>query len=157
MWACAVTRIALARWRGGAEDGGSPDEATEMGNARWSPLLCLLLAAAGHAQSNVYKCVDGPHPVYQQMPCQGRAEWRWEVPREESLARGPASPTAGRAAGRPRTPRPGRARGALIPLSADPAACTRARQQRGKRLAKAKRLDFVQRRQLDDAVYDACR
>jgi len=52
----------------------------------------------------------------------------------------------------------GRARAALIPISTDPTACERARQQRGKVLAKAKqRLDFVQRRQLDDAVYDACR
>ncbi|HEL7735133.1 TPA: hypothetical protein UL585_003005, partial [Stenotrophomonas maltophilia] len=46
---------------------------------------------------------------------------------------------------------------ALIPISTDPRACERARQRRGEVLAKVKRLDFVQRRQLDDAVYDACR
>jgi hypothetical protein len=131
-----------------------------MPRLRCSPLLCLLLATAAQAQSNVYKCVDGPHAVYQQTPCQGRAEWRWEVPAEASLSRGPvpgAARTASAVPARPRAARVGRARAALIPISADPGACERARQQRGKVLAKAKRLDFVQRRQLDDAVYDACR
>jgi hypothetical protein len=59
---------------------------------RWSLLLCLLLPMAAPAQTNVYKCVDGPHPVYQQTPCQGRAAWRWEVPAEQSLSRGAAAP-----------------------------------------------------------------
>ena len=53
-----------------------------MSHAFWSLWVCLLLTTAAHARTNVYKCVDGPHPVYQQTPCQGRAEWRWEVPPE---------------------------------------------------------------------------
>ncbi|MDQ7279524.1 hypothetical protein O0J73_02010 [Stenotrophomonas sp. Sm6012] len=121
------------------------------------PLLCLLLAGAVHAQTQVYKCVEGSHPVYQQTPCQGRAEWRWEVPAEQSLSRGPGPAAATPAPARRRASRRGRARAALIPISADPRACERARQQRGKALARARRLDFVQRRQLDDAVHDACR
>ncbi|MDV9040372.1 hypothetical protein [Stenotrophomonas sp. RAC2] len=131
-----------------------------MPRMRCSPLLGLLLVTAVHAQTNVYKCVDGPHAVYQQTPCQGRAEWRWEVPVEASLSRDPA-PRAVRAGSTVPAPsramRSGRAQAALIPISTDPTACERARQQRGNVLARAKRLDFVQRRQLDDAVYDACR
>lgn len=46
-----------------------------MSHAFWSLWVCLLLTTAAHARTNVYKCVDGPHPVYQQTPCQGRAEW----------------------------------------------------------------------------------
>ncbi|EMB2832430.1 hypothetical protein [Stenotrophomonas maltophilia] len=131
-----------------------------MSRVRCSPLLCLLLAAAVHAQTNVYKCVDGPHPVYQQTPCQGHAEWRWEVPEEQSLSRGPVPKPARAGSGvlaPPRTVRSRRAQAALIPISTDPRACERARQHRGEVLARSKRLDFVQRRQLDDAVYDACR
>ncbi|EMT5435143.1 MULTISPECIES: DUF4124 domain-containing protein [Stenotrophomonas] len=131
-----------------------------MSRVRCSPLLCLLLATAVHAQTNVYKCVDGPHPVYQQTPCQGRAEWRWEVPEEQSLSRGPVTKAA-RAGSAvlapPRTVRSGRAHAVLIPISTDPRACERARQHRGNVLARNKQLHFLQRRQLDDAVYDACR
>ncbi|MBA0395091.1 hypothetical protein D7U98_06685 [Stenotrophomonas maltophilia] len=128
-----------------------------MPRVRCSPLLCLLLAAAVNAQTNVYKCVDGPHPVYQQTPCQGRAEWRWEVPVEQSSSRGVEAKAAGPVTSKPRAVRPSGARAALISIRRDPAACDRARQQREKALAKRTRLDFVQRRQLDDAVYDACR
>lgn len=42
-----------------------------MPRMRCSPLLCLMLVTAVHAQTNVYKCVDGPHPVYQQTPMPG--------------------------------------------------------------------------------------
>jgi len=156
----ALTHIALAQRGRHVDDGRSLVEEPAMPRVRCSPLLCLLLAAVVHAQTNVYKCVDGPHPVYQQTPCQGRAEWRWEVPAEASRSRGPL-PKAAKAASavpaRPRSVRSGRAHAALIPISTDPTACERARQQRGKALAKADRLDFVQRRQLDDAVHDACR
>ncbi|MCX2895028.1 hypothetical protein ORG27_15720 [Stenotrophomonas lactitubi] len=110
------------------------------------------------AQTNVYKCTDGDQPVYQQTPCQGRAEWRWEVPAVESRARGP-TPSVIRPArsAATRTPRRGRAQGALISITADPQACDRARQQQVKTLAKPRRLDYLQRRQLDDAVREACR
>lgn len=120
---------------------------------RWSLLLCLLLPMAAPAQTNVYKCVDGPHPVYQQTPCQGRAAWRWDVPAEQSLSRGAVVPAV-----TPSKPsrRAVRAQGALITISTDAAACERVRRQRGQALLKRRRLDFVQRRQLDDAVYDAC-
>ena len=128
-----------------------------MSIARWSPLLCLLLATTAHAQTNVYKCVDGPHPVYQQTPCQGRAEWRWEVPVDQSLSRGVETRVADSVTPKPRVVRRSGARAALISIRSDPAACERARQQREKALARNTRLDFVQRRQLDDAVYDACR
>ncbi|OMP39682.1 hypothetical protein BMR86_11385 [Stenotrophomonas sp. KAs 5-3] len=67
------------RWRQLVEEPPMP-------RMRCSPLLCLMLVTAVHAQTNVYKCVDGPHPVYQQTPCQGHAEWRWEVPEEQSLS-----------------------------------------------------------------------
>lgn len=125
---------------------------------RWGVLPGLLLAAVAAAQTNVYKCTDGEHPVYQQTPCQGRAEWRWEVPSVESKARGPlpsAVPPARR--GATRTPRRGRAQGALISITADPRGCEQAHQQQVKTLAKPRRLDYLQRRQLDDAVREACR
>lgn len=125
---------------------------------RWGVLPGLLWAAVAAAQTNVYKCTDGEHPVYQQTPCQGEAEWRWEVPSAESKARGPL-PSAvqpARSATR-RTPRRGRAQGALISIMADPQACERAREQQVKTLAKPRRLDYLQRRQLDDAVREACR
>ncbi|MCO7472611.1 hypothetical protein NJG16_21285 [Stenotrophomonas maltophilia] len=124
----------------------------------WGVLPGLLWAAVAAAQTNVYKCTDGEHPVYQQTPCQGQAEWRWEVPAVESKARGPL-PAAVQPArrGATRTPRRGRAQGALISITADPQACERARQQQVKTLAKPRRLDYLQRRQLDDAVRDACR
>lgn len=128
-----------------------------MSIAFWSPLLCLLLATVAHAQTNVYKCVDGPHPVYQQTPCHGHAEWRWEVPAEPLSTGGTAAKAVNPAPSRPRVVQQGRARAALISISADPAACERARQQRGKVLANGKRMDFVRRRQLDDAVHEACR
>ncbi|MFV7454143.1 hypothetical protein ACNPMX_04950 [Stenotrophomonas maltophilia] len=128
-----------------------------MSNAFWSLWVCLLLTTAAHARTNVYKCVDGPHPVYQQTPCQGRAEWRWEVPPEPPSTGATMAKPASPASSRPRVVQQGRARAALIPISTDPAACEHARQQRGKALAQAKRLDFVKRRQLDDAVHDACR
>lgn len=129
-----------------------------MSNACWSVLLlCLLLATGANAQTNVYKCVDGAHPVYQQTPCQGRAEWRWEVPAEPPSTGATAAKAASPAPSRPRVVQQGRAQAALIPISVDPAACERARQQRGKVLANGKRMDFVQRRQLDDAVHEACR
>ncbi|WP_075677873.1 hypothetical protein [Stenotrophomonas sp. TD3] len=123
---------------------------------RWSLMVCLLLPMAAPAQTNVYKCVGGPHPVYQQTPCQGRAAWRWEVPEEQSMSRGPVVPavTPSKPSRRPR--RATRAQGALITISTDAAACERARRQRERELLKRRRLDFVQRRQLDDAVYDAC-
>jgi hypothetical protein len=116
----------------------------------------LLLVANVQAQTNVYKCVDGPHPVYQQTPCQGRAEWRWEVAAEP----GPSSAAAvtERRESRPKpAAMPRRAQAALIAISADPGGCDRARRQRQAALARRVRLDLVQRRQLDDAVYDACR
>lgn len=124
----------------------------------WGVLSGLLLAAVAAAQTNVYKCTDGEHPVYQQTPCQGRAEWRWEVPAVESKARGPlpASVQPARSGARP-TPRRGRAQGGVISITADPQACERARQQQVKTLAKPRRLDYLQRRQLDDAVREACR
>ncbi|MBH1628673.1 hypothetical protein I5U62_17260 [Stenotrophomonas maltophilia] len=124
---------------------------------RWSLMLCLLLPMAAPAQTLVYKCVDGPHPVYQQTPCQGRAAWRWDVPAEQSLSRGAAAPVvpAPKASARPR--RAPRARGALITISSDAVACPRARRQREQALLKRRRTDFVQRRQWDDAVHDACR
>lgn len=128
-----------------------------MSIARWSPLLCLLLATTAHAQTNVYKCVGGPHPVYQQTPCQGRAEWRWEVPVDQSLSRGVETRVADSVTPKPRVVRRSGGRAALISIRSDPAACDRARQQREKALARNTRLDFVQRRQMDDAVYDACR
>ncbi|ARZ74940.1 hypothetical protein CCR98_12380 [Stenotrophomonas sp. WZN-1] len=123
---------------------------------RWSLMVCLLLPIAAPAQTNVYKCVDGPHPVYQQTPCQGRAAWRWEVPAEQSLSRGPVVPavTQPKPSRRPR--RAARAQGALITISTDAVACERARRQRERELLKRRRLDFVQRRQLDDAVHGAC-
>ncbi|WP_447935029.1 hypothetical protein [Stenotrophomonas lactitubi] len=124
----------------------------------WGVLPGLLWAAVAAAQTNVYKCTDGEHPVYQQTPCQGQAEWRWEVPAVESKARGPL-PAAVQPArrGATRTPRRGRAQGVLISITADPQACERARQQQVKTLAKPRRLDYLQRRQLDDAVREACR
>lgn len=128
-----------------------------MSNAFWSLWVCLLLTAAAHARTNVYKCVDGPHPVYQQTPCQGRAEWRWEVPPEPPSTGATVAKPASPASSRPRVVRQARARAALISISADPAACERARQQRAKVLANGKRMDFVQRRQLDDAVHEARR
>jgi hypothetical protein len=124
----------------------------------WGVLPGLLLAAVAMAQTNVYKCTDGDQPVYQQTPCQGRAEWRWEVPAVESRARGP-TPSVIRPArsAATRTPRRGRVQGALISITADPQACDRARQQQVKTLTKPRRLDYLQRRQLDDAVREACR
>ncbi|TDB35764.1 hypothetical protein TEP_08000 [Stenotrophomonas sp. TEPEL] len=124
----------------------------------WGVMPALLWAAVATAQTNVYKCTGGEHPVYQQTPCQGRAEWRWEVPGSESKARGPlpsAVPPARSAT--TRTPRRGRAQGALISITVAPQACERARQQQVKALAKPRRLDYLQRRQLDDAVREACR
>ncbi|QKW56536.1 hypothetical protein HUT07_07895 [Stenotrophomonas sp. NA06056] len=125
---------------------------------RWGMLPGLLWAAAAAAQTNVYKCTDGEHPVYQQTPCQGQAAWRWEVPAVESKARGPlpAAPSPARS-GTPRTSWRGRAQGALIPIIADPQGCERARQRQVTALAKPRRLDYLQRRQLDDAVREACR
>jgi hypothetical protein len=125
---------------------------------RWGVLPGLLLAAVAAAQTNVYKCTDGDHPVYQQTPCQGRAEWRWEVPDVESRARGPLPSAVQPARSRTtRTPRRGRAQAALISITADPRGCEQARQQQVKTLAKPRRLDYLQRRQLDDAVREACR
>ncbi|CAM4442953.1 hypothetical protein CR156_10155 [Stenotrophomonas lactitubi] len=124
----------------------------------WGVLPGLLLAAVAMAQTNVYKCTDGDQPVYQQTPCQGRAEWRWEVPSAESKARGPLPSAVSPARrGATRIPRRGRAQAALISITADPQACDRARQQQVKTLAKPRRLDYLQRRQLDDAVREACR
>jgi len=45
----------------------------------------------------------------------------------------------------------------LITISSDAVACQRARRQREQALLKRRRTDFVQRRQWDDAVHDACR
>lgn len=125
---------------------------------------CLLLglscaaAAAASAQTNVYKCTDGTHPVYQQTPCQGRAEWRWEVPEADSQARGPApQATRSRGAAGARKRRRGRAQGALISIAEDPQGCERTRRQQAATLAKPRRLDYLQRRQMDDAVRAACR
>ncbi|WP_432592073.1 hypothetical protein [Stenotrophomonas maltophilia] len=123
---------------------------------RWSLMVCLLLPIAAPAQTNVYKCVGGPHPVYQQTPCQGRAAWRWEVPAEQSLSRGAVVPAVTPPKPSRRLRRAARAQGALITISTDAAACERARRQRERELLKRRRLDFVQRRQLDDAVYGAC-
>lgn len=131
-----------------------------MSNALWSMALGLLLGGTVSAQTNVYKCVGGPHPVYQQTPCQGRAEWRWEVPVEPSLPRGAAAPESpGKPPARALSPPARKARGqaALITIASDAAACERARRQRMQVLGKGKRLDYVQRRQLDDAVHEACR
>lgn len=130
---------------------------------RWqtgAAMGAVLLAGVALAQTNVYKCVDGAHAVYQQTPCQGRAEWRWEVPKNATDAHLPASATAKETTAVASTPRRrramGRAQAAVITITADPAGCARARQQRIT-LVNGKRLDYLQRRQLDDAVRDACR
>ena len=121
-----------------------------------------LLAGAALAQTHVYKCVDGPHPVYQQTPCQGRAEWRWDVPAETAQARGkgeskPARPAqAGRAPANVRRGRRARAEGALITLARDPAGCEQVRREQARKMTRARRLDYQQRRQLDDALRLAC-
>ncbi|WP_343651262.1 hypothetical protein [Stenotrophomonas sp.] len=112
-------------------------------------VLALLLAVPVQAQTNVYKCVDGPHAVYQQTPCQGQAEWKWQVPAETSSAR----PAIQSATARPRKRRAEAAQAVLIPIERDPAGCRRARQRR----ADALRPDYLQQRQLDDAVRAACR
>ncbi|HEL3783851.1 TPA: hypothetical protein UM046_001610 [Stenotrophomonas maltophilia] len=127
-----------------------------MPTMRWSLMLYLLLPMAVAAQTHVYKCVDGPHPVYQQTPCQGRAAWRWDVPAEQSLSRGAVVPAVTPSKPSRRQRRVARAQGALITISTDAAACERARRKREQALLKRRRLDFVQRRQLDDAVYGAC-
>ncbi|HDS0950860.1 TPA: hypothetical protein QDZ34_003313 [Stenotrophomonas maltophilia] len=124
-------------------------------------ILGWALAATAQAQTHVYKCVDGPHPVYQQTPCQGRAEWRWDVPAEASDARGGSAPASARKTEQRDSVRPARGRGsaaqaALITLARDPAGCERARSQHAKVLARPARLDYLQRRQLDDAVRAAC-
>ncbi|KRG51932.1 hypothetical protein [Stenotrophomonas beteli] len=123
---------------------------------RWFLMLYLLLPGVVEAQARVYKCVDGPHPVYQQTPCPGRAAWRWEIPAEQSLPRGAVAPAITPVKPSHRQRRAARAQGALITISADAAACDRARRQREQALLKRRRLDFVQRRQLDDAVHAAC-
>ncbi len=121
-----------------------------------------LLAGAALAQTHVYKCVDGPHPVYQQTPCQGRAEWRWDVPAEAAQARGkgeskPARPAqAGAPKSNVRRGRRGQAEGALITLARDPAGCEQARREQARKMTRARRLDYQQRRQLDDALRLAC-
>lgn len=94
---------------------------------RWSLTLCLLLPMTVEAQTHVYKCVDGPHPVYQQTPCQGRAAWRWDVPAEQSLSRGAVVPVVTPSKPSRRQRRVARAQGALITISTDAAACERAR------------------------------
>lgn len=114
-------------------------------------VLALLLALPVQAQTNVYKCIDGPHAVYQQTPCQGQAEWKWHVPAETSLAR-PARPAAPTAA-RPHKRRSGAAQAVHIPLERDPVGCSRARQ----RQADAVQADYLQQRRLQDAVRAACR
>lgn len=129
---------------------------------RWSLLPALLLGASAMAQTNVYKCLQEAQVVYQQTPCQGRAEWRWEVPAEASRARAAAPPERARASA-PRAPRAPaararrRAQGAWIPLVADPVGCERARRRQITALARPRRLDYLQRRQLDDAVRMACK
>ncbi|MGF6416602.1 hypothetical protein ABH900_000063 [Stenotrophomonas sp. AN71] len=128
-----------------------------MPKMRWTLMLYLLLPVTLPAQTNVYKCVDGPHPVYQQTPCPGRAQWRWEVPAEQSLSRGVAPPAAATPKSPRRSRRVARAQGAVITISTDAVACQRVRRQREQTLLKRRRLDFVQRRQLDDAVHEACR
>ncbi|RXK65460.1 DUF4124 domain-containing protein [Stenotrophomonas sp. MA5] len=124
-------------------------------------LLAMLLATSAAAQTQVYKCTDGGRALYQQTPCQGQAEWRWEVPAEQSLPRGSAPLTAEATrtgtGGRRAVRRSGGAQGASIPISADAAACARARRLRTEALARTRRADFVQRRQWDDAVFEACR
>ncbi|AWH37463.1 hypothetical protein C1929_12210 [Stenotrophomonas sp. ZAC14D1_NAIMI4_6] len=131
----------------------------------WGMIVGWLLAGAVQAQTHVYKCVDGPHPVYQQTPCQGRAEWRWDVPAEAAQPRGSgevapsrvARPTQpGRASGRTTRGRSGRSEGALITLERDPAGCQQARREQARKMTRARRLDYQQRRQLDDALRLAC-
>ena len=113
------------------------------------PVFALLLAVPVQAQTNVYKCIDGPHVVYQQTPCQGRAEWKWQVPAETSSAR-PAAPAA---SARPLKRRAGAAQAVHIPLERDPVGCSRARQRQGD----AVRADYLQQRRLQDDVRAACR
>ncbi|WMJ69501.1 hypothetical protein [Stenotrophomonas sp. 24(2023)] len=127
-------------------------------------LLLWLLALDAGAQSRVYKCIGGATPVYQQTPCQGQAEWRWEIPVEASQPRitaAPASPrprsVRGRSQPMRRAPVSTAGQGGVIGWASDTAACNEARRLRGQRLAASKRLDYLQRRQLDDAVHAACR
>jgi hypothetical protein len=156
-----VTRIALARGARRTDHECWSWEGVKMRTLPGWGLLAMLLATSAAAQTQVYKCTDGGRALYQQTPCQGQAEWRWEVPAEQSLPRGSAPLTAEAAptgnGGRRPTRRSGRAQGALIPISADAAACARARRMRTEALARTRRADFVQRRQWDDAVFEACR
>ena len=100
--------------------------------------------------------------IYQQTPCQGRAEWRWDVPAEAAQGRGkgeskPVRPAqAGRAPANVRRGRRARAEGALITLARDPAGCEQARREQARKMTRARRLDYQQRRQLDDALRLAC-
>lgn len=124
-------------------------------------IMGWLLAGSALAQTHVYKCVDGPHPVYQQTPCQGRAEWRWDVPADASQSRGVAAAEPERQqgpgkAGAQRRGRTGRAQGALITVARDPAGCEQARREQTRVLSRTRRLDYQQRRQLDDALRLAC-
>ena len=128
-------------------------------------IVAGLLAGPAAAQTHVYKCVDGPHPVYQQTPCQGRAEWRWDVPAEQSRSRSGTEATAKGAGRGVRSARPaarsvrgsrGRAQGALISLARDPAGCEQARREQARVMTRTRRLDYQQRRQLEDALRLAC-
>ncbi|MGE6333514.1 hypothetical protein [Stenotrophomonas sp. NPDC077659] len=127
----------------------------------WAVIVAGLLVGPALAQTHVYKCVDGAHPVYQQTPCQGRAEWRWDVPADASQSRGveaaaPARQAKPPSAGTPRRARSSGALGALITLARDPAGCQQGRREQARVMARTRRLDYQQRRQLDDALRLAC-
>ncbi|KAF1016787.1 MAG: hypothetical protein GAK31_00045 [Stenotrophomonas maltophilia] len=134
---------------------------------RWMGAALWLMMLESSAQSRVYKCVDGAAAVYQQMPCPGQAEWRWEIPAEPPRPKVKTAPVPARPPAYRRSPRtalhrslPEAAagvRGAVIGWAREPRRCDEARRWRAQQLGSSTRLDYLQQRQLDDAVHAACR
>ncbi|WP_152983456.1 hypothetical protein [Stenotrophomonas chelatiphaga] len=115
--------------------------------------ICACAALAGP----VHRCGSGATVRYQDAPCAaGEPTVQWAAPDTNAPATRP--PAVRPPAVRRKAPRSVPGRSVLIPLQADPQACSRAQSARKNALQRrSRRESYVEQRQWDDRLRDACR
>lgn len=105
----------------------------------------------------VQRCGSGATVRYQDTPCAaGEPAAQWTAPDTHAPAARP--PAVRPPPVRHKAPRPVPGRLVLIPLQADPQACSRAQRARKNALQRrSRRESYVEQRQWDDRLREACR
>lgn len=124
-------------------------------SAGW--LAIGIWACCGALAGTVHRCGSGTSLRYQDIPCAaGEPTVQWTVPHSNAPAA--RSPVVRPPPLRRKAPRSAPGRSVLIPLQADPQACSRAQRARKNVLQRrSRRESYVEQRRWDDRLREACR